>query len=263
MFLTYTFISIHAPAKGATCADSKISDEIFISIHAPAKGATTYVKKLSKCLSYFNPRTREGCDNSSSASKLFAIEFQSTHPRRVRHHAPLNHHLIANYFNPRTREGCDPTIGPLTGKLHISIHAPAKGATQTCKSNQKRCMISIHAPAKGATGSDCNQEFVTCISIHAPAKGATRFELVLDYCKKISIHAPAKGATKDLLELQKLIQISIHAPAKGATVCCDNCIRSLIQFQSTHPRRVRRLFLHSILNVLSISIHAPAKGATR
>ena len=33
---------------------------------------------------YFNPRTREGCD-------------EKTH----------NHYCISRYFNPRTREGCD------------------------------------------------------------------------------------------------------------------------------------------------------------
>ena len=35
-------ISIHAPAKGATAIDEGFADELMISIHAPAKGATGY-----------------------------------------------------------------------------------------------------------------------------------------------------------------------------------------------------------------------------
>ena len=38
-----TFISIHAPVKGATCRDYSANVHNTISIHAPAKGATTAV----------------------------------------------------------------------------------------------------------------------------------------------------------------------------------------------------------------------------
>ena len=57
-------------------------------------------------------------------------------------------------------------------------------------------MISIHAPAKGATEHYCHAILSEVISIHAPAKGATRGmgEAEAD-ARWISIHAPAKGAT--------------------------------------------------------------------
>ena len=61
-----------------------------ISIHAPAKGATCGPRKWSAMRWYFNPRSREGSDESS--------------------HHPL--HNICN-FNPRSREGSDEQI-PLT-----------------------------------------------------------------------------------------------------------------------------------------------------
>ena len=35
----------------------------FISIHAPVKGATRRRRDCKSCLPYFNPRTREGCDD--------------------------------------------------------------------------------------------------------------------------------------------------------------------------------------------------------
>ncbi len=98
----------------------------FVSIHAPAKGATSGVKFYSPCyrfqsthprrvrrfefthnnhLSSFNPRTREGCDDRFVACewgkgvsihapakgatitiilRFVRWRFQSTHPRRVR-----------------------------------------------------------------------------------------------------------------------------------------------------------------------------------
>ena len=57
--------------------------------------------------------------------------------------------------------------------INVSIHAPAKGATDDEKLTTMMSDVSIHAPAKGATGPGKGQinEFV--VSIHAPAKGAT------------------------------------------------------------------------------------------
>ena len=40
----------------------KRARRMFISIHAPAKGATWGKNIQGKCNEYFNPRTREGCD---------------------------------------------------------------------------------------------------------------------------------------------------------------------------------------------------------
>ena len=54
----------------------------------------------------FNPRAREGRDVQHSSSP-------SISPR----------------FNPRAREGRDPNELHLAGGLHVSIHAPARGAT--------------------------------------------------------------------------------------------------------------------------------------
>ena len=85
VFTDLTHISIHAPAKGATGIDNFDYAIIDISIHAPAKGATTSFTVTLSIPSYFNPRTREGCDiwhqGFPSSGK---IVFQSTHPRRVR-----------------------------------------------------------------------------------------------------------------------------------------------------------------------------------
>ena len=144
----------------------------------------------------FNPRTREGCDVVYVGLMPACLLFQSTHPRGVRHKA-------------RKVGICN---------VGISIHAPARGATQKVLSHYKSPRISIHAPARGATHRRGGQGVCRQISIHAPARGATnkkRFKICVD--KNISIHAPARGATYFHQYKQKETSISIHAPARGAT----------------------------------------------
>ena len=124
------YISIHAPAKGATPSKTmcpsfnsfqstlprrerptKIYDpnnEFDISIHAPAKGATKGDTTELKEYADFNPRSREGSD-------------------RIARKSPMCIH----YFNPRSREGSDRINTGRFALSQISIHAPAKGATSS------------------------------------------------------------------------------------------------------------------------------------
>ena len=94
---------------------------------APARGATTRVL-LEFMLDSFNPRTRTGCDAPPSLGYLRDGRFQSTHPHGVRLSistacsSPLR-------FNPRTRTGCDCFSSQSLVKPIVSIHAPARGAT--------------------------------------------------------------------------------------------------------------------------------------
>ena len=56
------------------------------------------------------------------------------------------------HFNPRPREGSDVSQKIDSAiQLSISIHAPAKGATDLAEELSLIIDISIHAPAKGAT----------------------------------------------------------------------------------------------------------------
>ena len=54
-------------------------------------------------------------------------------------------------FNPRSREGSDSENVGTVSKITVSIHAPAKGATEIHISLGGKFYVSIHAPAKGAT----------------------------------------------------------------------------------------------------------------
>ena len=81
-----------------------------------------------RTFSYFNPRARVGRDGGGWRGR-----------RGIRN------------FNPRARVGRD-WIDPDTGyAIHISIHAPAWGATSIGDNIRAARIISIHAPAWGAT----------------------------------------------------------------------------------------------------------------
>ena len=98
--------------------------------------------------------------------------------------------------------------------------------------------ISIHAPAKGATQSGDHGSGGNAISIHAPAKGATpKAETGYKPCQYFNPRSREGSDRLNRLHLPDY-PISIHAPAKGAT----HRIRDLQRkdrFQSTLPRRER------------------------
>jgi len=60
--LSYSAVSIHAPARGATQRSGNLDQQLSVSIHAPARGATLILYRYADFLHSFNPRTREGCD---------------------------------------------------------------------------------------------------------------------------------------------------------------------------------------------------------
>ena len=100
-------ISIHAPTRGATSSSLCCCTYSRISIHAPTRGATTIITR-----------------------SLLILVFQSTLPQGER----LQRTLILNlshYFNPRSHKGSDQIQELGSDGLHISIHAPTRGATLT------------------------------------------------------------------------------------------------------------------------------------
>ncbi len=89
-----------------------------VSIHAPARGATHCMRLHGQ-----------------------ALEFQSTHPRGVRH-----------------------AFTAFTLSRHVSIHAPARGATTGHFETHMHAKVSIHAPARGATDMQRMWPFSTCFN---------------------------------------------------------------------------------------------------
>ena len=145
---------------------------------------------------YFNPRSREGSDDVFNDLSVLFCKFQSTLPRRERLTPPLY-----VYYS-----------------ITISIHAPAKGATQNHWRIVRLFAISIHAPAKGATSLTTWSTATLQISIHAPAKGATLSYMFSYRLGKHFNPRSREGSDKFGKLLGDVFgEISIHAPAKGAT----------------------------------------------
>ena len=117
------------------------------------------------------------------------------------------------------------------GRIYpISIHAPARGATNT----GSIFIISIfHFNPRSREGSDRRKPagVTGCkISIHAPARGATFLHMVVVFLLQIFQSTLPRGERHALLrQVTSYVVISIHAPARGATHK-NLCIMRLIDF---------------------------------
>ncbi len=126
--------------------------DLKISIHAPARGATTLFPLLFPILINFNPRSREGSDAPYSVLFRGCDTFQSTLPRGERRQMPL--------FQSDAE--------------HISIHAPARGATRALMFTLEWWLFQSTLPRGERPDVYCHILHGKIISIHAPARGATR-----------------------------------------------------------------------------------------
>ncbi len=141
-------------------------------------------------------------------------------------------------FDPRSRAGSDAVLCGQHSFMDVSIHAPARGATQYADIIGLRYDVSIHAPARGATyvtltiagfmwfrstlprgerlSRDRVDAYPICFDPRSRAgsdvKVTPPFEIYY-----VSIHAPARGATTNFDRLEHRSPVSIHAPARGAT----------------------------------------------
>ena len=225
------------------------------------EGSDDSIRAISKTYVNFNPRSREGSDAIFRMTMRERIGFQSTLPRGER----------------------PPWLAYWLFQADISIHAPARGATIIEVEAGEGYAISIHAPARGATIEIYPEFRKGEISIHAPARGATTqmeiFTMAVQFqstlprgerrwwrscgrnATSISIHAPARGATKCVSVINDVYDISIHAPARGATfyILFYVCITTDFNPRSREGSDVKK---YADSNGKSISIHAPARGAT-
>ena len=147
---TAVYISIHAPARGATGEYNTRDDGVVISIHAPARGATVLQGLQPKRAFDFNPRPREGGDHDQ--------KYQQGEDE-ISIHAPAR--------------GATQRIQPGTAPLMISIHAPARGATRRSWRACRTYGNFNPRPREGGDGGGGQLLHLSGISIHAPARGAT------------------------------------------------------------------------------------------
>ena len=144
------------------------------------------------------------------------VGFQSTLPRRERPRCVAARPCAA-HFNPRSREGSDAAPTGLYAQFNsISIHAPAKGATQTAIDPEGNQGISIHAPAKGATIAQHDTSNTSRFQSTLPRRERRAGGGVV--CMDVYFNPRSReGSDARVCACVYLLDISIHAPAKGAT----------------------------------------------
>lgn len=123
-------------------------------------------------------------------------------------------------------------------QYHISIHAPARGATLRVHDSESQGEnFNPPPPARGATTAGIGTNLYLAFQSTSHTRGATGRG-----------HSDADGQS-----------ISIHSPARRAT--SRNIMSTIVlQFQSTSPVRGTTSGHKFLGGLLDISIHAPARG---
>ena len=197
----------------------------FVSIHAPAWGATSNSAKIMGWRTGFNPRTRVGCDRPKRQGSTSGFPFQSTHPRGVRPVTGGMAAISANKFqstHPRGVRPASPSRPPLCQQ--VSIHAPAWGATAArpgCKAGlpgfNPRTRVGCDVDAQLNAGPEgtfqsthprgvrrtTRKKVSSSSSFQSTHPRGVRPARACAVCPRgaVSIHAPAWGATKSRLAM--------------------------------------------------------------
>ncbi len=122
-----------------------------VSIHAPARRATHLRLSFRTTPTSFNPRPRTEGDSWRESGYSDGTMFQSTPPHGGRRVVGQPVDLVGD----------------------VSIHAPARRATQAFGQGDDEDDVSIHAPARRATRDRDSHRRDRGVSIHAPARRAT------------------------------------------------------------------------------------------
>ena len=164
------WISIHAPARGATHLPKTLFRFGAFQSTLP-RGERHGQRRWAAACKNFNPRSREGSDSDGELVDLL---------KEISIHAPAR--------------GATHVATNLTNGAKISIHAPARGATIYTGGLAKVTLFQSTLPRgerRGVTVS--NPQVINFNPRSREGSDTTRnFKF---FCFYISIHAPARGAT--------------------------------------------------------------------
>ena len=211
---------------------------LYVSIHAPARGATSLKGDIMPPKKFQSTRPR-GARPQKLRTVYFVGEFQSTRPRGARLGIPGYRSTCSAFQSTRPRGARRSVKMDDLCRLRVSIHAPARGATPARCLTPAPAPVSIHAPARGATAAI--QMVLNAMAFQSTRPRGARRGRSARWARRraVSIHAPARGATSRLRVHARSPRVSIHAPARGATSSAALRL-SAAAFQSTRPRGARR-----------------------
>ena len=147
-----TLVSIHAPARGAT----KISRSMDLSPNpfqsTRPHGARRFPKMILARAVLFQSTRPHGARLHDKWIKECCFMFQSTRPHGARHSiVPIFFALREKFQSTRPHGARHSALFPPPYQPTVSIHAPARGATDSKRLTYTILHVSIHAPARGAT----------------------------------------------------------------------------------------------------------------
>ena len=120
-----------------------------VSIHAPARGATP-LDRLTRQTMPFQSTRPQGARRLGALDGALGDEFQSTRPQgaRLRQSSAM---IFVVCFNPRARKGRDRRTMQLRPMCCSFNPRARKGRDRRAVGRGHRQLVSIHAPARGAT----------------------------------------------------------------------------------------------------------------
>ena len=216
----------------------------------------------------FRPRFNPRAPTRGATGWLININvprlFQSTRPHEGRDVRTSWEISAGNCFNPRApTRGATGLLDPAVRVVHVSIHAPPRGARprldiiqqlldvfQSTRPHEGRDVpkrldlyggtVSIHAPPRGARlGGLRLRELRRGFNPRAPTRGATGDTQLNGFTAAVSIHAPPRGARRRSRGATRLHDgFNPRAPTRGATKAAI-ATTAYAPFQSTRPHEGR------------------------
>ena len=247
----------------------------------PQGGRLLHFSAASGVTSFQSTPPQGGRRRSSPPSNALKA-FQSTPPQGGRLWDRLVL-LLADKFQSTPPQGGRPEGGRAAGPLHVSIHAPAGGATATSSTSGPSTSSFNPRPRRGGDARLDRPGAQVVLFQSTPPQGgrpnsrkerddAAKFQstppqggrLLGDLeigLPEVSIHAPAGGATPDHHGVRGRLQRFNPRPRRAGDPLPSKVISAGRKFQSTPPQggRLRPVRRSAFLEV---SIHAPAGGAT-
>ncbi len=279
--LADSFISIHAPPRGATYYNGFIWCESRISIHAPPRGATQAAHAVYLPKKDFNSRPsargdfrqplRDGKPNisihapprgatSTGMSCRPAHNFNSR--PSARGDRPFQDFFDLFFdFNSRPSARGDVRRRASSCSGGVFQFTPLREGRLDKLGYYQDAMISIHAPPRGATQPSADRLRHRAISIHAPPRGATR-------CAGTAAR-PTIFQFTPLREGRRITARTLDVPQRFQFTPLREgrrhpflSRRRLCVFQFTPLREGRLRWTRHCARRRHISIHAPPRGAT-
>ena len=179
--------------------------------------------------------------------------FQSTHPQGVRLGIEINSVSDAE-FQSTHPQGVRPRTRARNRGIHVSIHAPARGATSLSEVTVTSSVFQSTHPQGVRRLALCARVLQCCFNPRT-RKGCDLSLIDSSGNNYVSIHAPARGATK-VDWSQEATEWFQSTHPQGVRRKSSSVYTRFYEFQSTHPQGVRRTAMkEKALKVLFQSTH--------